>query len=214
MKPDTSQIYFPAEDTHLLIRAALAEVKESDRVLEIGTGSGAVAKAVMAIAPQTAATEINPHAAAYAAAEGVPVIRGNLLDPICGEFDLILFNAPYLPTVPEERMDDWLEFALDGGETGREVIEWFLPAAVDRLTAFGKILLLVSSATGVPELLALCKQYQMIGIVADSERMEDGEELYVLRISRDLCCMGDNSNPNRKDKLSGTPLCWYDNAKN
>ena len=30
MIPDTSQIYFPAEDTHLLIRAALAEVKESD----------------------------------------------------------------------------------------------------------------------------------------------------------------------------------------
>ena len=131
MIPDTSQIYFPAEDTHLLIRAALAEVKESDRVLEVGTGSGAVAKAVMTIAKKTAATEINPHAAAYAAAEGVAVVRGNLLDPIRGEFDLILFNAPYLPTTPEERMNDWLEFALDGGETGRKVIEWFLPAAID-----------------------------------------------------------------------------------
>ncbi|HJK84488.1 MAG TPA: methylase, partial [Methanocorpusculum sp.] len=133
MIPDTSQIYFPAEDTHLLIRAALAEVKESDRVLEVGTGSGAVAKAVMTIAKKTAATEINPHAAAYAAAEGVAVVRGNLLDPIRGEFDLILFNAPYLPTMPEERMNDWLEFALDGGETGRKVIEWFLPAAIDHL---------------------------------------------------------------------------------
>ena len=181
MIPDTSQIYFPAEDTHLLIRAALAEVKESDRVLEVGTGSGAVAKAVMTIAKKTAATEINPHAAAYAAAEGVAVVRGNLLDPIRGEFDLILFNAPYLPTTPEERMNDWLEFALDGGETGRKVIEWFLPAAIDHLSLFGRILLLVSSTTGVPELLSLCKQYRMIGIVADTERMEDGEMLYVLR---------------------------------
>lgn len=189
MIPDTSQIYFPAEDTHLLIRAALAEVKESDRVLEVGTGSGAVAKAVMTIAKKTAATEINPHAAAYAAAEGVAVVRGNLLDPIRGEFDLILFNAPYLPTTPEERMNDWLEFALDGGETGRKVIEWFLPAAIDHLSLFGRILLLVSSTTGVPELLSLCKQYRMIGIVAETEQMEDGEMLYVLRISRDLCCI-------------------------
>jgi len=202
MKPDTSQIYFPAEDTHLLIRTALAEVKESDRVLEVGTGSGAVAKAVMAVAPQTAATEINPHAAAYAAMEGVPVVRGNLLDPIHGEFDLILFNAPYLPTAPEERMNDWLEFALDGGKTGRKVIEWFLPAAVEHLATFGKILLLVSSATGVPEILAQCKQYRMIGIIADSERMQDGEVLYVLRISRDLCCMKDDGDPNRRDKVS------------
>ncbi len=207
MKPDMDQIYFPAEDTHLLIRAALAEVRESDRVLEVGTGSGAVAGAIMAVAPQTTATEINPHAAAYAAAEGVPVIRGNLLDPIRGEFDLILFNAPYLPTKPEERINDWLEFALDGGETGREVIERFLPAAAGHLAKFGRILLLVSSATGLPELLVLCKQYGMIGIIADSEQMEDGEILYVLRISRDLCCMRDDGNPNRRDKTSGTPLC-------
>ena len=159
MIPDTSQIYFPAEDTHLLIRAALAEVKESDRVLEVGTGSGAVAKAVMTIAKKTAATEINPHAAAYAAAEGVAVVRGNLLDPI------------------------------RGGETVRYVIEWFLPAAIAHLSLFGRILLLVSAETGVPELLSLCKQYRMIGIVAETEQMEDGERLYVLRISRDLCCI-------------------------
>lgn len=198
MKPDPDQIYFPAEDTYLLIRAALAEVTESDRVLEVGTGSGAVASAVMAVAPKTAATEINPHAAWYAADAGVAVIRGNLLDPIAGEFDLILFNAPYLPTKPEERINDWLEFALDGGETGRDVIERFLPAAVNHLAPFGRILLLVSSSTGVPELLALCKQHNMIGIVADSATMEDGEVLYVLRISRDLCATGKNSDPEQK----------------
>jgi release factor glutamine methyltransferase len=186
MKPDLSQIYFPAEDTHLLIRAALAEVKESDLVLEVGSGSGAVVEAVTTITSRTVATEINPHAAAYTATRGISVIRGNLLDPICSEFDLILFNAPYLPTCSEERIDDWLEFALDGGKTGREVIERFLPAAVNRLATFGRILLLVSSITGISEILALCKEYQMRGIVVDSERMKDGETLFVLRISRDL----------------------------
>jgi release factor glutamine methyltransferase len=213
MKPDTSQIYFPMEDTHLLIRAACAEVKEFDRVLEVGTGSGAVAEAVMAIALQTMAIEINPHAVVHTAAKGVPVIRGDLLDPICGEFDLILFNAPYLPTRLEERIDDWLEFALDGGETGREVIERFLPAAVAHLATFGRILLLVSSITGVPEVLALCKQYQMASIVTDSERMEDGETIYVLRISQDLCSMRDSKNINKIDDQPETSLCWDDNTK-
>jgi release factor glutamine methyltransferase len=186
MKPDMSQIYFPAEDTYLLIRAALAEVKESDLVLEVGSGSGAVAEAVKTITPRTMATEINPHAAAYTATRGISVIRGNLLDPICSKFDLILFNAPYLPTCSEERINDWLEFALDGGETGREVIERFLPAAVDRLATSGRILLLASSITGISEIFALCKEYQMRGSVVDSERMKDGETLFVLRISRDL----------------------------
>lgn len=187
MIPDTAQIYFPAEDTFLLIRAALHEVTPTDRVLEVGTGTGAVAKAVMAVAPRTMATEINPHAARYAADEGVAVVRGNLLDPVSGIFDLILFNAPYLPTAPEERMDDWLEFALDGGVTGREVIERFLPAAAEHLSPSGRVLLLVSSTTGLPELLDLCKRYALTAIVADQEEMENKETLYALRISRDLC---------------------------
>ncbi|HJJ89963.1 MAG TPA: methylase [Methanocorpusculum sp.] len=180
------QIYFPAEDTHLMIQTVLAEIKESDRVLEVGTGTGAIAKAIMTIAQKTITTEINPHATRYAAKEGVPVIRGNLLDPISGDFDLIIFNAPYLPTKPEQRINDWLEFALDGGETGREVIEKFLPEAIGHLSKFGRIFLLISSETGLIELLALCKQYGVIGIITNSERMEDGEILYVLRISRNL----------------------------
>lgn len=184
---DLSQVYFPAEDTYLLMRVALAEVKKTDRVLEVGTGSGAVAKAVMKIAPRTVATEINPHAVWYATVGKVNVIRGNLLDPLSAEFDLILFNAPYLPTLPDDKMNDWLEYALDGGVTGREVIEKFLPAAISHLSADGRILLLISSITGVPEVLELCSSFGMIVIVAAEERLDDGEFLYVLRISRDLC---------------------------
>lgn len=184
---DTSQIYFPAEDTFLLRQVALREVRPADRVLEVGTGSGEVARAVMDVAPYTIATEINPHAAAYAAQQGVQVIRGNLLDPVSGTFDLILFNAPYLPTRPEERIRDWLEFALDGGETGRTVISWFLPAAEMHLSQSGRILLLISSETGLLDTLELLKPLGLIGLVAADQRMEDGETLFVLRISRDLC---------------------------
>jgi len=42
-----------------------------------------------------------------------------LFSGLSGPFDLIIFNPPYLPTLPRERIDDWLEYALDGGPTGR-----------------------------------------------------------------------------------------------
>ncbi|MDO9522639.1 MAG: class I SAM-dependent methyltransferase [Methanocorpusculum sp.] len=190
MDIDTTQIYFPSEDTYLLIKAALAEVKPNDRVLEIGTGSGAVAKSVTEITPQVLAVEINPHAAQYAhEVNGIEVIRGDLFKPVCGEFDLILFNAPYLPTTPEERGDDWLEYALDGGPSGREVVERFLHEAPPHLSTFGRILLLISSLTGIDEVLKLCHAEAFIALVVAEERQEDGEMLYVLRISRDLCSL-------------------------
>ncbi|HJJ74513.1 MAG TPA: 50S ribosomal protein L11 methyltransferase, partial [Methanocorpusculum sp.] len=120
MSFDASQVYQPAEDTFLLIRAALAEVKPEDSVIEIGTGSGAVAGAVQKVAPKTLGVDINPHAVSHAReVNGVDAIRSDLFSAVCGRFDLILFNAPYLPTLPEERIDDWLEYALDGGVSGR-----------------------------------------------------------------------------------------------
>ena len=187
---DTDQIYFPSEDTFLLIKAALAEVQPTDRVLEIGTGSGAVAKSVMDVAPNTLAVEINPHAVAYAReVNGVKVIRGDLFEPVTGEFDLILFNAPYLPTSPEERGNDWLEYALDGGTTGREVVERFLTKAPAYLSTCGRILLLISSLTGMDETLKLCRSLGLIVLIVAEEKQEDGEILYVLRISRDLCSL-------------------------
>lgn len=190
MNIDTSQIYFPSEDTYLLIKAALVEVKPNDRVLEIGTGSGAVAKSITDLTPQVLAVEINPHAAKYAhEVNGVEVVRGDLFDPICGEFDLILFNAPYLPTDPKEKLDDWLEYALDGGPSGRNVIERFIHEVSAHLSTFGRILLLISSLTEIDEVLKLCHKEALIAFVVAEERQEDGEILYVLRISRDLCSL-------------------------
>ena len=187
MSFDASQVYQPAEDTFLLIRAALAEVRPDDVVVEIGTGSGAVASAVQKAAPQTIGVDINPHAVAYAhAVNGVETLRSDLFSAVSGKFDLILFNAPYLPTLPEERIDDWLEYALDGGVLGRDVIERFLPQALSHLTDTGRILLLISSLTGLLETVSLCAAYGADAAVCAEEEVEDGEMLYVLKITRSL----------------------------
>ncbi|MDD1702939.1 MAG: methyltransferase, partial [Methanoregula sp.] len=124
MPYDPAQIYQPEADTFLLLAAAKAEIKPGDRVLEIGTGSGHIA-AELVHEFDVVATDINPHATFCTRTKGVEVIRGDLFSGIRGRFDLVLFNPPYLPTQPEEKIDDWLEYALDGGPTGRAVIERF-----------------------------------------------------------------------------------------
>lgn len=184
--PD-DQVYAPAEDTFLLRDAAIAEVGPDDRVLEVGCGSGAVSAALLGRAGSVAATDINPHAVRAARALGVETVRTDLMAGVRGPFDLILFNPPYLPTAPEERLDDWLEYALDGGPTGRETIERFAADVGRVLSPFGRILLLVSSLTGPEEVRKHFAGLGYIVLLAAKERVE-GEDLLVLRISRDLCC--------------------------
>jgi len=179
---DPGQVYQPEADTYLLLCAAVDEVKPGDRVLEVGTGSGLIAAAVGKAAP-VVATEINPHAAYCARRAGVDVVRCDLLGAIRGPFDLVLFNPPYLPTAPHERIDDWLEYALDGGADGRETIARFAADVGSVLAPGGRILLLVSSLTGPDEVKELFMGH---GYTADVVRQEnvDDEVLCVLRIRR------------------------------
>lgn len=184
MPYDPSQVYQPEADTYLLLDAAKKELKPGDRVLEIGTGSGLISRE-LALVSDVVATDINPHAALCARGSGVDVVRSNLFAGIRGTFDLILFNPPYLPTQPEERVDDWLEYALDGGETGREVIERFAGEVGRVLAPQGRVLLLISSLTGLPEVSDLFTRHGFAVDVVIEQVIED-EVLYVLRITRHL----------------------------
>ncbi len=182
MPHDPSQVYKPEADTYLLLDAAREEVKAGDHVLEIGTGSGLIA-AELAKVTGVVATDINPHAVLCARKRGVDVVQSDLFCGIRSSFDLIVFNPPYLPTQPEERIDDWLEHALDGGLNGRVVIERF-SAAVDRVLApGGRILLLISSLTGLPEVRDLFFKAGFVSEIVLRKNVED-EILYVLKIVR------------------------------
>jgi len=162
---------------------ALQELRAGDRVLEIGTGSGAIAAAIRDKVRCLIASDINPHAVALVSRRGIQVIRADLTAGIRGPFDLILFNPPYLPTSPEERIDDWLEYALDGGKSGRTVIDRFLMEADRILCPQGRILLLLSSLTGPTEVLDMARACGYRGNVV-AEQAVEGEILYVLRLEK------------------------------
>ena len=178
------ELVYPIEaDTILLCEAAAAEVRANDRVLEVGSGSGFIAFRLLRKASLVIATDCNPYAARMTHKKGVDVICTDFAAALRGPFDLILFNPPYLPTAPEERIDDPLELALDGGTDGRSVIARFAATVGDVLAPQGRILLLVSSLTGPQEVIDLFRKEGYASSIARRIRVF-GEDLFVVRIVR------------------------------
>lgn len=144
------RVYQPAEDSALLADVACREVTATQRVLDVGTGSGYVAARVAETGARVIGADLNPHACRQARTNGIDVVRADLTSAFRGNsFDVVLFNPPYLPTDPEEAGEDWMEVALSGGETGRAVVEPFLDDVGRVLRPDGTVLLLVSSLTGL-----------------------------------------------------------------
>jgi len=160
----TEGVYPPAEDTHLLLAASLKEVAPEDAVLEIGCGSGIISKALRHRARWVVATDVNPAALRRLRREGVEVLRADLFAGIRGRFDLVLFNPPYLPTEEDEVLAGWINFAFDGGKTGRETIGRFLEGLRDRLVPErGRALLVVSSLSGPDEVEEKARSFGAYG---------------------------------------------------
>ncbi|MFB6266693.1 MAG: HemK2/MTQ2 family protein methyltransferase [Halodesulfurarchaeum sp.] len=176
-----TEVYRPAEDSALLLDAALNQVEPDDLVLEVGTGSGFVA---VKLAGETGATvlgsDVNPHACRAARDRGVDVVRADLVSPFsAGVFDVVLFNPPYLPADDRAARDDWMEEALTGGESGRAVIEPFVDTVRRVLAPEGTVLLLVSTLSdiGAVENRAIREGFRVETVASESFPFETIEVL-------------------------------------
>ncbi len=186
----SSEVYEPAEDTFLLARNL--SVKENERVLDIGTGCGILAVLAAEKAEKVVAIDINPHAVACARRNAeknrvtakVEVRLGHLFGAIAVDekFDLMLFNAPYLPVEPSEG-NTWLEKAWAAGENGREVINRFIDEAPRYLAERGRILLVQSSLSDITETLKQFSKYELQAVVVDEEKVPF-ERIVLIEVSK------------------------------
>ena len=144
-----SEIYQPAEDSYLFadfLKKYFSKNKV-ESYLDMGTGSGILAKTAAEFLgkKQILTADINQKAVSLLKKQGFNAIKTNLFSKIKGSFDLITFNAPYLPLDAREPKSSQL--ATTGGKRGDEISMEFISQAKKHLNKNGKIFLLISSLT-------------------------------------------------------------------
>lgn len=152
-----SGVLIPRPDTEILVEEVLATIQDIPfpEILEIGTGSGAVAVAVAHERPEASivATDIDRKALQTAlinarqAKASVLFLGASLMTPIRIEahFDVICSNPPYIPDDVIPTLEPEITFeplsALRGGPDGLDIIRALVPQARDRLKKTGALIL-------------------------------------------------------------------------
>jgi release factor glutamine methyltransferase len=183
---DTETVYQAAEDSRLLAETVVEYVAASDRVLDVGTGSGYVGHRIRTETNATVVgSDVNPVACRQAADAGLQVVRADMFGPFrSATFDVVCCNPPYLPTPPEHEWDDWMEEALSGGPDGQAVVDPFLAGVGRVLVDDADAFLLISTLTGPEEVRETAAECGL-AMETVAEESHPFEKLLVVRLVRE-----------------------------
>jgi release factor glutamine methyltransferase len=152
-------VFRPRPDTWLLADAITGTPPRHARVLDVCTGSGALAvAAALAGAREVTAVDISRRAVLATRLNArrnrvrVRVLRGDLFAPV-GErrFDLIVSTPPYLPSPHAGVPRRGAERAWEGGRDGRALLDRICAQAPRHLEPGGSLLLVQSSVCAPQE---------------------------------------------------------------
>ena len=149
-------VLIPRPETELLVERAIAlGAPGSTRVVDLGTGSGAIALALAGERPEWAVTATDLSEAALAIArtnasmlglERVEFLKGRWLEPLAGRhFDLIVSNPPYIadgdPALQDPALRREPQTALASGPDGLSALREIIHSVPQYLERRGWLLL-------------------------------------------------------------------------
>ncbi|MBW5420114.1 methyltransferase [Streptomyces sp. BG9H] len=168
-------VYAPQHDTELLTRALHREaVGPGTAVLDLGTGTGALAVAAARRGARVTAVDISWRAVLTArlnarlAGQSVTVRHGDLTAAAPkGPYDLVVSNPPYVPSPSPLLPRRGAARAWDGGPAGRAVVDRVCDAAPRALRPGGVLLMVHSALCGVDATLTRLTELGMDAKVTD-----------------------------------------------
>jgi release factor glutamine methyltransferase len=155
-------VLIPRNSTETLVEAVLDELKpqagEVLRIVDVGTGSGAIAIALAHHLPsaQITALDLSPEALEVAVSNAalnaldhrIRFLVSDLLSVVSGEpaFDAVISNPPYIPTTYRDRLHPQIrdyepEVSLYGGPAGLDIYRRLIPQARAALAPNGLLAL-------------------------------------------------------------------------
>jgi release factor glutamine methyltransferase len=181
----TPGVFRPRQRTEVLVRQAAALAPPRAVVVDLCCGSGAVGVALVAALDQVElhAVDLDPAAVRCArrnvVAVGGHVYEGDLYEPLPttlrGHVDLVVANAPYVPTdaiglmPPEARVHE-PRMALDGGADGLDVLRQVAVGAPQWLEPGGHLVVETSKAQA-PHLVETLVDQGLVPRVVRSEEL-------------------------------------------
>jgi release factor glutamine methyltransferase len=145
-------VYVPRLQSEVLASRALERLPAAGTAIDVCTGSGAIAKTLMTNRPdaRVVASDIDDHAVACAASNGVEAYLGDLFAPLPGglkgHVNVVVGVVPYVPTpalplLPRDTFAFESTLSYDGGPDGTEILRRVLTESPRFLRPGGALLL-------------------------------------------------------------------------
>lgn len=175
-----SRALIPRNDTEALCEEALKYVRPGGRVLDLCTGSGALAAAIKKLRPgaEVWAADISEAALSLAKENAerlgaeVKFVRGDLFSAVDGEkFHVIVSNPPYIPESLRGRLQAEVErepaLALFAGDDGLDFYRRIVQEAPAHLLPGGRLCLEIGDGQGDAVKALLYEEFADIQILND-----------------------------------------------